>query len=202
MNRKLLLASVLIILLCIAGYNYKIILLYTFGFRTPKLESNESVKKFYYDNNDINGELFSYKDSASFKGLNKLGIPAVLIFDKNKQLICSGKGEGCVNKAKDFIKTLNAQKTYAVDRAFGDSIYNYIRSSIMPIGNNSETNPSPDYNFVVVYAWAKFLPSHSKRFFEINKDVPRGLNVKIISINLDFNRDVLGSAFKIPELEF
>jgi hypothetical protein len=198
--KKVIVIFIATVILVLLFFKWKILLMYAFGFRTPVLESNVSIQKSYPNIGIATERLYISLDSSSFGFCSKLGAPNILIFNAQKQLIVSGKGKDCVKKAKSEVSSLAKARIYTVDTSYPATFFTDITSHTKPI-DGGLVNDTSHYDFTIIYSWAKYLPGQCKPFFETYKLVPQNTKVKIMSINIDFNKDVLGENFEIPEIE-
>lgn len=194
---KKIIISTILALLIIFGYFYgERMLIYAFGYRDIKLENQASILEFYKRETNTQN-LFVLSDAEAFKKYIKLSVPAFFIFDKDGHLVVSGKGKGCVNSAKAELDNLNCSVQLSRDSSYPPNFYDELMSALQPIHVQDQNK---NYCFVVVYFWAKYMPKHSRRFIEIEHK--QNDNVKIYSVNVDFNSDILGRDYEIGAVEF
>jgi hypothetical protein len=174
-------------------FYWKNIALYIFGFRTPKVESKESILK--YSNEKENVDYVAIASSIEdFNFLhNDFQVPGVIIFNKDMLPIKSSVGTQCPDIARDFIKGLRSDSNYKSDRTnLSLQTFPELISKLSFIKGDSSYLMQQVYNkkinFIIVYSWAKHLPRQSQKMMDVIRKYELAKNgMAVLSINLDFN---------------
>jgi|GEM_PF-6557793 len=189
--KKNIFIAITILVLFVIGYlviNWKSMLLGLAGFNNPKIENAQTVKSW----NGLNTEhallvVASTKINFSYLQEN-IGVPGIIVFDKEGVPIISSRGDGCQITARNKLKDLGSKEFERANEISGkflrfDSLFDKFSVIDKSVGHNKI-----DYDYTVVYTWAKYLPKHSRDMMEA---VNQGLadnkaKVLLISLNLDY----------------
>lgn len=108
MKKKILIIIVSITLMGIVylAIDWKSLLLNMAGFQHPKIENTQTVKSWsgLKTQHDL---LLVASTKVNFNYLQEnIGVPGIMVFDKNGVLIISNRGEGCQITARNKLKDL------------------------------------------------------------------------------------------------
>lgn len=189
MKKWLLIVLLFITLIIVVLFFFgKSILLSFSGIKNPVIESVETIKS----TDVIQAKYDWLAGSISKSGFNKLqeqlGVPGIIVFDKNGHALLSNRGEGCQITARSKLKELGLNTKIDSSRATkGFRLFDDLLSNTEVINKGNQSNIE-QYKYIVVYTWAKYLPKQSKDMINAvydglkdNKDM-----VLVISLNLDY----------------
>lgn len=194
MKKRTLIILSPVLLLIIAGVLFrKPILLKIGGFKQPQIETVADIEQYSKEHNIVCNALATPTDSIAFKQLNKnLHIPGVIFFNKASLPVKSSNGTGCPKVAKSFISNIKEHDVTEIDTSnlTMSQLSEYI-AQLNILGNNKEELlqqiADNNFDYVVLYTWAKYLPKQSLNMAELGKeaaDVTK--KILVISVNMDF----------------
>lgn len=162
------------------------------GFKEPEVEKVENIQAFAQAyRKDI---LAVCNSKNSFQTLQKdlEGFPSIFYFDKNLNLIKSSSGTGCPKTGKAFFTQLDKNKAYEKEPNNVVSLTKILSEIIIIQGDSSELSnklKNKDFDFIILYTWAKMLPKQSKQMMEVGNEAANNTKSKtvVISLNLDYS---------------
>ena len=112
-------------------------------------------------------------------------IPEVLIFDRNYNLLKNGNGNECRWMLISYF-TDSLKHEYKMSM---DSSYSFIESKCKVINQKKALT---EYDYTIVYVWAKYCPKLSKSLFASLTEVKQKYKsrVRLISLNKDWQKDL------------
>lgn len=173
---------------------WKPLLLKIGGFKTPEVETVASIASYGKEHNLKYDLLAVPKDSMAFKTLNKnFGIPGVIFYNKDLLPVKSSQGTGCPKTAHAFISDINNDTEHTVDSTGLTLTKLYAILNELNIVNGAKEAilqqiAASDFDYVVVYSWAKYLPKQSMQMAELGTEA-KGIdkkNILVLSLNMDF----------------
>ncbi|PKL80971.1 MAG: hypothetical protein CVV25_01965 [Ignavibacteriae bacterium HGW-Ignavibacteriae-4] len=190
MKKKIIIISISIALMAIVylAINWKSLLLNMAGFQQPKIENTETIKS--WDGLKTKQDMLLVASTkANFNYLQEnIGVPGIMVFNKEGYLIISNRGEGCQITARDKLKDLGKKEfSKSNSKDIGFSNINDFLDRVSNI-NKAELKNEIGYDYTVVYTWAKYLPEKSIEMMEaVNSGLKRNkAKVLLLSLNLDY----------------
>jgi hypothetical protein len=192
-RRTLIILATIAIVVTILVVFWKPILLEISGYTPPKAETPEDIAS-YAKGKDY--EVLAISNSEeSFNLLNQdFGVPGVIFFNNKLQPIESSKGVGCPKEAKSFIDEISSGKEFGLDTtSFHFKSFNELLGRMKVIEGDSlllsKQLAEGDFDYVIVYTWAKILKKQSQAMMKIGTDAlkKKGLKILVLSLNLDFS---------------
>jgi hypothetical protein len=169
-----------------------LLLKFTGNIKNPKLEGHESIRRYCNEKKDPYDILWVANDKVDFEAIvNRYpGIPTVLIYDRNYSLLENANGEAC---QKMLISFFGDSLKYKYKKSY-DSSYTFIQSKIKSIDFSKSLLDS--YDYIVIYAWAKFTPKITEDLFSRLNSVKNTdkRDICFISLNKDWQEGMYARA--------
>lgn len=175
-----------LLFVCLSCFSCRRVLYYAAGLRTPKEETNESLKEFVNNFNLDTTQIYIPKDTAAFYKLNKIssGLGGYAFFDKEyKMLKYKDTGTACSAPVYLYVKNICG----ATELFYKKYSTNLITDRIKPICFNQKEN-NLTYDYYIFIFWAKYLGK--KKFQDEVKSIADTLaiskcRVRIYFVDLD-----------------
>ena len=167
----------------------KLILRISGYYKPPHEETRESIIDYSKKHGGRYDALYCLRSEKSFNELLKVtrNVPAVRIYDNHNRLNYSVSGKNCPWATVAAIDSAGSKYIPGEDTSFAKMM-----DCLQPADGDKELVKRRDYDYVLVYVWAKFSPKLSKEMLKnigqlsTNKS---GKRIKVVSVNIDLLKD-------------
>jgi hypothetical protein len=168
----------------------KQIFLWKYGVKAPRIETQSSILNYAKKQGQNPENIFLFRDSLAYNSFikdtvfNKAFLSAI-VFDKHGSIVDYKDPKSCQWSAVGYIEKLKRDTTYSVD-----TTHNFfsVLPSLVHLNGQSMVNGNPqDYDYIVLFTWAKFIGKINERLFAINEAAKNNPNasIRVISLNVD-----------------
>jgi hypothetical protein len=191
MNMKKIIPFSLLVLFMTAGC--KQLIIWKYGIKKPKTETPESILAFAIKQGQNPDNIYLFRDSVCFKtfmkdSLYKKAYFSAIVFN-DKGLIMNYKDSAsCQWSASAYIQQLKKDTVYMIDDSHK---FSSIISSLTPLnGQNLNVMNAQNYDYTVVFTWAKYIGKLNERLFRINEFAKNNpyAKIRVISLNVDVQK--------------
>ena len=152
-------------------------------YRTPKIETFESIKEYVNSKSLIYDRLYGLstmnaRDELNHSGVT--GVPTIQIFNKDKVLLRMAEQSDCTWVLANYFKEGHSNEMVAQD----STTYGYVMDRLLPI----DVKTSQDtFDYYLISYWAKFIPKLSHKLFDQTNVMKESMTQKVcfIYVTLD-----------------
>ena len=169
----------------------KQITIWKYGIRSPKTETPESILDYALKNGQNPENIFLFRDSSGFfsffrDSLYKTSYFSAIVFDKNERLINFKDTSKCQWTTANEVGKLKKDTIYP---SFLTHRLDSVISLLKPLGIDT-AGSAEDYDFTVIFTWAKYIGQLNNRLFSIQDASAKNKNarIRVISLNLDMQK--------------
>ena len=179
-------------LMLILASGCKPLILWRYGIRSPKVETPESILTFarkYRQNPD---NIYLFRDSVAYLGfmrdtIYKKAFFSALVFNRNGSLVNYKDSASCQWSAAAYIEKLRSDTSYKTDAS---RKFSGVFASMIPLSGHGGYEANDNYDYTVVFTWAKFIGKLNDRLFCIHEAALKNTraNIRVISLNVDMQK--------------
>jgi hypothetical protein len=189
MKRQLFL---LLLSICIFA-GCKQIVIWKYGIRSPKMETPGSITDYAKKQGQNPDNIWLFTDSVAFARFNKDSLFrksyfGALVFNRQGLVINFKDTASCQWSVANSVRKLKRDSVYEIDTS---RTCRGLMSSLVPLtGILIHPNDVEEYDYTVVYTWAKYIGKLNERLFEISEAARNNssASIRVISLNVDMQK--------------
>jgi hypothetical protein len=168
----------------------KQIILWKYGVRDPRIETRESLLKYIQKQGQDPENIYLFRDTLAYNSffkdtVFKKAFFSAIVFDKKGSIVDYKDPKSCQWAAVGYIEKLKRDTLYALDTTH--NIFTVL-PSIVPLNDRHPVSINqPDYDYTVIFTWAKYIGKLNDRLFVISEAAKNNkkASIRVISLNID-----------------
>jgi hypothetical protein len=183
---------ILLTAICISA-GCKQMVIWRYGIRSPRMETPQSITDYARKQGQDPDNVWLFSDSAAFAKFNRDTLYrksyfGALVFSRQGLVINFKDTATCQWSVANAVREMKKDSLYRIDKS---RKYEDLMSSLVPLtGISFLSKDMKEYDYTVIFTWAKYIGKLNERLFEITEAARNNsnANIRVIALNVDMQK--------------